>query len=630
MKKLYILFLIIAVSSTIATAQNKDTKKADALYNRLAYTDAVDAYKKVLDKGKGDRYVFEQLAHCYYNINDSKNAETYYKRVVKGRNVEPETIYNYAQSLKANGRYGEFNTWMKKFAQLQPNDSRAIAFMKDPDYLPRYMESDKKFDVENLSEINTEYSEFGGTLINKSFYFSSARNTKRKNYGWNDEPYLDIYIAENVGGTIKNVAILPGKVNTKYHEGNVTITADASRMYFDRNDYFKGKYKKSEEGINQINLYTAESVSGEWGNATPVNFNNSEYSFGQPALSPDGKTLYFVSDMPGGKGMSDIYKVAINKDGSFGKPERLGDNINTEGKEVFPFVDANGILYFSSDGHLGYGELDVFFAEAEGSGFGTARNIGTDVNSPKDDFAFKFDVTTQQGFVSSNRERGVGSDDIYGVKQIAPLCDVEITVQVLNEYTNAPLAGARVDFFDDNENKLATKTTDSKGNVTFLAECEKQQQILAFLQDYESNGVTVTTKKYEDLNTSISLKPIESIIDAIKVVLNPILFDFDKHNIKSQAAFELDKLVSLMEKYPTMEIKVESYTDNRGSKDYNMDLSNRRAQSTVQYIISKGINKTRVSGQGFGKSKPIEDCGNNCTNEQYQKNRRSEFTIVKQ
>ncbi len=614
----------------VATAQNKDTKKADDLYNRLAYTEAVDAYKKLLDKGKGDRYVFEQLAHCYYNINDSKNAETYYKRVVKGRNVEPETVYNYAQTLKANGRYGEYNTWMKKFAEMQPNDSRAIAFMKDPNYLPRYIESDKKFDVENMTEINTEFSEFGGTMINKSFYFSSARNTKRKTYGWNDEPYLDIYIAENVGGTIKDATLVPGKVNTKYHEGNVAITSDASKMYFDRNDYYKGKYKKSEEGINQINLYTAEAINGEWQNATPVSFNNSEYSFGQPALSPDGKTLYFVSDMPGGKGKTDIYKVAINSDGTYGKSERLGDNINTEGKEVFPFVDANGTLYFSSDGHLGYGELDVFYAEAEGTGFGEARNIGTDVNSPKDDFAFKFNPETKEGFVSSNREKGVGSDDIYKVKQIAPLCDVDIMVQVVNEITNEPLAGARVDFYDANENKLATKTTDSNGNVAFLAECEKEQQILAFLQDYESNGVTVNTSKYEDLNTTIKLKPIESIIDADKVVLNPILFDFDKHNIKSQAAFELDKLVALMQKYPTMEIKVESYTDNRGSKEYNMELSNKRAQSTVQYIISKGIDKSRISGEGFGKTKPVVDCGTNCTKEQHQKNRRSEFIIVKQ
>jgi outer membrane protein OmpA-like peptidoglycan-associated protein len=630
MKKIYIFFLIIAVSTVVATAQNKDTKKADGLYDRLAYTEAVDAYKKLLDKGKGDRYVFEQLAHCYYYINDSKNAETYYKRVVKGKKVKPETVYNYAQALKANGRYGEYNTWMKKFAEMQPNDSRAMAFMKDPNYLPRYMESDKKFDVENMKEINTEFSEFGGTMINKSFYFSSARNTKRKNYGWNEEPYLDIYIAENVGGTIKNAALLPGKVNTKYHEGNVAITADASRMYFDRNDYYKGKYKKSEEGINQINLYTAESLNGEWDNATPVNFNNSEYSFGQPALSPDGNTLYFVSDMPGGKGMSDIYKVAVNKDGSFGKAERLGDNINTEGKEVFPFIDANGTLYFSSDGHLGYGELDVFFAEAEGSGFGTARNIGTDVNSPKDDFAFIFNSETKEGFVSSNRERGVGSDDIYSIKQIAPLCDVEVTVQVVNEYTNAPLAGARVDLYDASENKLATRTTDSNGNVTFLTECENQYQILAFLEDYESNGVSVTTKEFDDVNTSIALKPIEDIIAADKVVLNPILFDFDRHNIKSQAAFELDKLVSLMKKYPTMEVKVDSYTDNRGTNEYNMDLSNRRAQATVQYIISKGIDKSRIAGEGFGKSKPVVDCGGNCTEAQYQKNRRSEFIITKQ
>ncbi len=629
MKKIYIFLLLIAVSTSVAIAQNNDTKKADDLYNRLAYTDAAEAYQKLLKKGKGSRYVFERLANSYYYINDTKKAETFYKRVAKSRKVKAETVYNYAQSLKANGKYSDYNTWMSKFAQMSPNDSRAISFMKDPNYLPKYMENAKKFSISNLKEINTEYSDFGGTTLDKSFYFSSASNTSRKKYGWDEQPFLDVYKADIIGGVVKNAELISGDVNTKYHEGNIAITADGKKMYFDRNDYYKGKYKKSEEGINQINLFTAVKENGEWKDILPVSFNNSDYSVGQPALSPDGNTLYFVSDMPGGKGLSDIYKVSVNKDGSLGKPERLSDNINTEGKEVFPFVDANGTLYFSSDGQLGLGGLDVFYAETKGNGFGVAKNIGTDVNSSSDDFAFKFNPTTKEGYVSSNRKGGAGGDDIYSIKQLAPLCDVTATVQVLDKYTKKPLSGARVDVYDAYENKLSTKTTDANGNVTFVIECEKQHEILGFLQSYEGNGVTLSTTRESEESTQIYLLPIEEIIADNKIVLAPILFEYDKHNIKSKAAFELDKLVTIMKKYPSMEIKVESHTDNRGTLEYNMDLSNRRAQSTVQYVISKGIDKNRISGEGFGKTKPVENCGENCTDEQYEKNRRSEFIIVK-
>ena len=366
MKKIYIFFLLIAVSTAIATAQNKYTKKADQYYDRLAYTDAAEAYQKLLKKGKGSRYVFERLANCYYYVNDTKKSETFYKRVVKGRKIKPEVIYNYAQSLKANGKYGDYNTWMTKFADMKPNDSRSIEFMKNPNYVPKIMEKAQKFSATNMKEINTEFSEFGGITMDKSFYFSSARNTKRKKYGWNEEPYLDIYQADIVGGTVKNASLLGGEINTKFHEGNIAISADGKRMYFDRNDYYNGKYKKSEEGINQINLYYSENIDGKWRGVKSVHFNSSEYSTGQPALSTDGNTLYFVSDKPGGKGMSDIYKVSVNKDGSLGTPQSLGDHVNTEGKEVFPYVDSNGNLYFSSDGHLGIGGLDVFYAEAKG------------------------------------------------------------------------------------------------------------------------------------------------------------------------------------------------------------------------------------------------------------------------
>lgn len=629
MNKIYTILLLIAVSSSMVTAQNSKTKKADQYYDRLQYTDAAEAYGKLLKKGEGSTYVFERLGNSYFFINNTDKAETYYKRVVKRKDVDPETVYNYAQALKANGKFADYNTYMKQFAEVKPNDSRAIAFMKNPDYLPKIVdESTKKYAASNLEALNSKYSDFGGLAIGKDFYFTSARNTTRKKYGWNEEPFLDIYKATNVGGVEKNEVLLKGDVNTKYHESTVTITADGKRLYFDRNDYHNGKYKKNEAGINQLNIYYAENVDGQWRDVQTAPFNSHDYSTSHPALSPDGNTLYFTSDRPGGKGKADLYKVAVAADGTFGEPVNLGDNINTEGKEGFPFVDANGTLYFASDGHLGMGGLDVFAANANAASFGEVKNLGLGVNSSEDDFAYSYDPATEEGYVSSNRAGGMGSDDIYKIKKLE-FCDVILNVMVVDATTDQPIAGAQLDLFDNLENKLKSQTTETNGIGKITAACDQDHVVQAFKAGYESNAETVPSSKEGEKTIRIALRPIDDIIEGDLVKLNPILFDFDKHNIKSQAAFELDKLVQLMKKNPEMVIKVEGHTDNRGSDAYNLNLSDRRAKSTVQYVISKGIAKDRISGKGFGESKPAVDCGANCTEEQHQKNRRSDFIVVK-
>ncbi|MEZ4858980.1 MAG: OmpA family protein [Flavobacteriaceae bacterium] len=626
MKNIYILLLLTA---TLVTAQNKDTKKADQLYDRMAYIDAAEAYQKLLKKGKADRYVFEQLANSYYFINDTKKAETYYKRVIKGKKVHAETVYNYAQSLKANGKYADYNDAMKTFSELAPSDSRALDFMKNPNYVPQIVDAFPLFEAKNLEDINTEYSEFGGITLGKDFYISSARNTTRKKYQWNEQPFLDIYKAEHVGNTVKNATLLEGDVNTKYHEGNVAITPDGKRMYFDRNDYFNGKYDKDEEGINQINLYYTEWVNGGWKGVYSVPFNSSEYSTGHPALGPYGKMLYFVSDRPGGKGDSDIYRVSIETDGTFGPVELLGGAINTEGKEVFPFIDSNSNLYFSSNGHQGLGGLDIFYAEANGGRFENPVNLGKGANSEDDDFAFIWNPETKSGYLSSNRKGGKGSDDIYSVTAIEPPCDVNMDILVINEYTKEPIFGARLDLYDTQENKLSTKTTSENGQGTVMAACKQDHIVQAFMRGFEPNSVSIpASEKATNVSKTIALRPIEAIIVDDKVELNPILFDYNKWNIKPQAAFELDKLVDIMKKYPNMKIKVESHTDNRGKDDYNRELSEKRAQSTVQYVISQGVDASRISGQGFGEDKPVVNCGDNCTDADYQKNRRSEFIII--
>ncbi|MBB6681885.1 OmpA family protein [Aequorivita sp. 609] len=629
MKNIYIIFLLMAVSTSTLTAQNFKTKTADEFYERLQYNDAIDEYHRLVKRGDESTYVLERLANSYYNINDTKNAEIFYKRVVKRLDADPESVYNYAQVLKANGKFSEYNKYMKEYAKLRPQDSRAIAFMQDPNYLPRIAdEKNQKFEAVNLEEINTRYSEFGGTVVDNELYFSSSRNILRKNYDLNDEPFLDLYKATIENDVVKNAKLLNDEINTRFHESSVAITPDGTRMYFDRNDYFNGKYKKSEQGINELNIFYAEKVNGEWGNIQSAPFNSKEFSSSHPAISPDGKTLYFSSDRPGGMGNADLYKVAINEDGTFGEPENLGEGINTEGREVFPFVDANGTLYFSSDAHLGLGGLDVFSAPAKGNGFGEVKNLGLGINSSSDDFAFSFNPETEEGYVSSNRAGGKGSDDIYKIKKIES-CDLPINVLVVDASTNEPISDARIDLYDNRENKLKSQSTDADGISEVLVVCDQDHVVQAFKEGYESNAETVAGFNEGEENITIALRPIDDIVEGNIVKLNTIYFDFDRHNIKPQAAFELDKLVELMKKNENMVIKVEGHTDNRGSAAYNLNLSDRRAKSTVQYVISKGISKDRISGEGFGESRPAVDCGGNCTNDEHQQNRRSEFIIQK-
>jgi outer membrane protein OmpA-like peptidoglycan-associated protein len=623
MKKIYIILFLTLAGGMVVQAQNRNTRKADQHFDRLEYVKAAEEYEKLVERNRADAYVYRQLATSYYLINNTEKAEPYFREIASETD-DPEVIYSFAQTLKSNGKAEESNRWMKKFAELAPSDSRAIEFKNNPNYIPKLLEKGERYKADLIGELASEYTDFGGTILNGEFYFTSSRNTSRKSHGMTGEAFLDIYKATYTDGIITDVNVLKGDVNTKYHEAIVSFSPDGTRMYFDRNAFYKGKFKKDEEGVNQLNIFYATLIDGTWKDVQPVPFNNTEYSVGHPSVSPDGKYLYFVSDMPGGFGDSDIYRVSINSDGSFGEPENLGRGINTEGKEVFPSVDSDGVLYFSSNGHLGLGGLDVFYAEAQGNGFGEVTNIGSPVNSSKDDFAYKYYPDLEIGFVSSNRSGNV--DNIYRVE---PVCSAVIHSIVRSEATNEPLSGAVVTLYDANENRLASKNTGADGKVEFTVECDNKYVLQAAKGEYETNSGHTETRTSQAPNVEIKLRPIEKIIKEDRVVLNPILFDFDRYNIKPQAAFELDKLVELMKKYPNMIIKVEGHTDTQGNAEYNMELSKKRTQATVQYVISQGIDESRISGEGFGESRPVVDCGSDCTEEDHAKNRRSEFIIVK-
>tara|TARA_R110002012_G_scaffold312248_1_gene522591 strand:+ start:163940 stop:165847 length:1908 start_codon:yes stop_codon:yes gene_type:complete len=630
MKNIKIFIALIFMSSLSATAQNKATQAADKHFAKYEFVEAIEDYNKLVENGKADTYVYTQLGEANYNIFNTVEAERWFSKSLE-TSQNAETIYKYSQMLKANGKYKESNEQMQRFASMRPGDDRAVAFQANPDYLPKILEKGKKFNIQNL-DINSENSDFGGTVNNGQFYFTSARNNARRNYGWNDQPFLDVYVSTILtDGTYQEADQVEGDINTKYHEGTVTFSPDGNTMYFSRESFFEGEYEKdsiSNTKYSVLHLFKATKNGEKWQNVEPLKLNSPNYNVSNPAMSEDGKTLYFQSNMPGGFGLFDIYMAPVNDNGTVGDAVNLGQKVNTEGNEKFPYSSDNGTLYFSSDGHLGLGSMDVFYTKEIDGKMAPVRNVGIPVNSNADDFAFVMNEESGEGYVSSNREGGKGSDDIYMLKKLQPICDVLITATIVDATTGKPLSGAMASIVDDQGNKMASKLSNENGIAEFIVECETDTQVEVTLDGYESNKVAVDGTRDEETTVQIPLNPIEKILVADRVELNPIYFDFDKSNVTAKAAFELDKLVQIMNKYPNMVIKATSHTDSRGSAPYNEKLSDRRAKTTVQYVISKGIDASRISGQGMGENEPKVNCGSNCTEDQHQLNRRSEFLIV--
>lgn len=630
MRTIKSLFIIVLLSSFSLSAQNASTKKADKQFSKFQFVKAAKSYEQLIEDGKGDAYVYGQLAEAYFNMFNTVEAEKWYAKTLE-TSSKPETIFRYAEMLKANGKYDAANTQMQKFASMRPSDDRAIAFKNNPNYLPKLLEQDKKFNVQN-APFNSEQSDFGGTELNGNLYITSARNDSRKNYGWNNEPFLDIYsLYKNTDGSYQDATLLSKDINTKYHEGLVSFSPDGKTMYFSRESFFEKDFEKdsiSKVKYSQLYLFKATTLKDDWDTVESLSVNSKNFSVKNPSVSADGKTLYFASDMPSGFGKFDIYKAPINADGTLGEAENLGQKVNTEGQEMFPYISSNNTLYFSSNGHLGLGGMDVFYTEEIDGKMAPIRNIGIPVNSNGDDFAFSINEESEEGFVSSNRDGGKGSDDIYLIKKLQPLCDVLINALVLEDATRQPIAGATVSLFDDQGNKVTSKTTDAEGKAKFIVECSSSSDLEVVMTDYNSKKVNLKSERDEEMEITISLEPIEKLIVADKIELEPIYFDFDKSNITASAAFELDKLVQIMKKYPEMVINASSHTDNRGTASYNRSLSQRRATSTQQYVISKGINEKRIQVIGRGEDAPKVDCGANCTEEEHQLNRRSEFLII--
>lgn len=640
MKKYIVLYLTFVVFPLKLYSQQAKVNTGDKNYNNYAYSNAIKSYENVADKGYKSEGMFKKLGNSYYFNSDFENAAKWYGELfAMNVAVEPEYYYRYAQSLKSAGEIEKSNKYFAEFNAKNLSDNRTILYNKDQNYREEIKKNSGRYTVENVA-INSSYSDYGSFVYNHKVYFASARDTgnftKRK-HKWTGKYFTNIYNAD-----IDSVTNLPSKVNkikttlnSRFNESSPVFTKDGKTVYFTRNNFVKGKKGKDSTRTTLIKIYKATLENDKWTNIAALSFTSDNYSTAHPALSPDEKTLYFASDIPGTVGQSDIYKVDINN-GSFGAPINLGKSINTEGKETFPYVTQDEI-YFASDGHPGLGGLDVFVGQIEDNGnISNIQNVGADINSPKDDFAYVIDPVSRRGYFSSNKDGGQGSDDIYVFLENKKLkCTQELDGIITDVITGHVLPETKVTLYENGVEK-STMISDAAGFYTFPIECGKTYLVKAEKQNYKIKELSVNIGK---LNGKTSL-PITLDHSRCKFAVGDdlgkcfgikmIYFDFNKWSIETKAEADLEKILAALNHNPNLKLDIRSYTDSRGSSKYNESLSDKRAKATIEWLVNKGISQERLTGKGYGESQLVNGCsdGVKCSEEEHSLNRRSEFIII--
>jgi outer membrane protein OmpA-like peptidoglycan-associated protein/tetratricopeptide (TPR) repeat protein len=645
MKKITTYYIVFIICVMNVYSQKSSLAKGDKEYSQFAYVDAIKTYERLFEKGYKSADMLEKLGNSYYFKADLQNAAKWYGELYSlAPDLSPEYYYRYAQSLKAIKEYDTADQMMAKFSQMNTNERRAKLAIEQKDYLAIIKKNSGRYTIENAG-INTKYSDFGSSFFGDKIVFSSARPNGRiyeRKDSWTGEGYTNLYMADkNEYETLSTAEHISGNINSKFNESTAVFTKNGETVYFTRNNYLEKK-GKDKDGTILLKIYRATLKKGTWENITELPFNSDNYNVAHPALSPDEKHLYFASDMPSTLGQSDIFKVAINLDGSFGTPENLGDIINTEGRETFPFITEDNELYFASDGHPGLGGLDVFVYKVENEKwYKKVLNVGETLNSPKDDFGFLINSVTRLGYFTSNRDGGVGNDDIYKFKELKKIqypCEQFLAGKVTDKASGISLDGSKVTLFDSEYKMLKVVMANNKGEFDFgPVGCNTKYYIKAEKEAYNTIEVPVVIAgesgtTFVPLMLDKSVKELKIGDDlAIVLELKIILFDLNKSNIRPDAAIELAKILDVMQQNPNIKVDIRSHTDCRNTADYNKKLSDRRAKSTMAWLVKNGIDKKRLTAKGYGESQLLNKCsdGVKCSEAEHQVNRRSEFIIVK-
>lgn len=648
-KYLFILILMYVLPS-ISFGQKLTIQLADKSFHEFAYMEAIQLYGYAYEKDTTDNYVVKQLAEANRLVGNTGQTEHWLKKLIDRHKEQPEDIFNYAQSLKSNGKYLLSQHWLKEYADLRPEDNRINLQVSLLQYMQLLKRDSVNYEIRNVF-LNTPGSEMGPAFYKDQFIFSSTSigNNTGVNYKWNDLPYLHMYSAkiDSISGNLTSPEPFALKLRTAFHDGPVSFDQKNNIIYFTRNNLVKGKATKSKEGVVNLKIFIGKLEDNEWKLTSGFRYNSDEYSVGHPSIDRNGTILYFASDMPGGYGKSDLYYSELSN-GQWSKPVNLGPKINTEGNEFFPFISNDGVLYFASDGLGGLGGLDIYFSVPEHGIFTTTQNMGYPVNSPKDDFGLALDSTGMKGYFSSNRPGGKGDDDLYflRIKRVP----VIIRGIIKDSGTKDVLADATVSVIDENGKTIHTGITKADGQFEFEVN-KGQQYILNVTKDLylekESQVATLSLRPNDEVNSEIFLEQKkQEIVDNAPAPINMeeedgvplqvveleyINYDLDKSVIRKDAAAILDKLIAYMKEFPDLEFRIESHTDSRGSDEYNLKLSERRALAANNYIVSKGIDPDRLRYVGYGETRLLNNCGNGvvCDEAQHEVNRRSIVKVVR-
>ena len=632
----FTLALLFSLNSFLVNAQERDIEKGTKQFNRYAFVDSQKIFLKVAEAGYESAELFSKLGDAFYYNADYTEAKMWYEKLVEKypEEVTPDQYFRYAQALRAVEQYDKSIEMINRYKELI--DAEGADYYNGTTTEVRTGYVNGTYEIQRLNVNAVGFSDFAPSYYGEQLLFASTRDTgtfSTRIHKWNNQPFLDLYRGSiQDDGQVNTAEKLKGPVNTEYHESTAVLSPDGNTLYFTRNNFTKEMYKTDAKKTNKLKLYkSVKGKNGEFGVATELPFNSNSFSTAHPALSPDGKTLYFASDRDGSYGESDIWKVEITDAGGYGVPENLGNSINTPGRESFPFVDKKGTLYFSTDGRGGLGGLDVYSYDADKN---TITNVGQPINSTKDDFTFIYDTDTETGYFASNRSNDPLDDDIYGFVRTA--CDTKVKILVVDKATREPLNQSLVGV-RNLENELIVSGETQEPDASYLFEnpvCDSEYFVRAEKEGYSTAEKLITIpKETSDITVVIELEQSTTEIPPgfdIGKLINPIYFDFDKSNIRPDAAVELAKVIEVLKEYPMLRIDVRSHTDSRGNDAYNLALSERRNKSTINYIVEQGgISRDRLTGRGYGETQLLNKCSNGvkCTEEEHQLNRRSEFIV---
>lgn len=718
------------LSTTVgAIAQKGRLQRANRLFKTLNYQEAIEAYLAILDKRDAPEAKIN-LAECYRKVDNWADAEYWYGQVVRLPEAMPVHKLYYGMALQANGKCDQAKQWFEEYTSLVPDDLRGKLLREacEQKVVDRLMKAGALFKVVNVTPLNTSYDDFGVSYFDNGIVFSSERDAGvafKRVHTWTGHPFLELFFTKR---TLVDEELMEykysepdkysAKINSKFHDGPVSFTKDFKEIYFTRNNVVRGKVGRDDEGIVRLKIFYAAREGDSWGEMQSLPFNSDEYSVAHPALSADGSMLFFVSDMPGGFGGMDLY-VSYLENGRWSPPVNLGPSLNTEGNELFPYMQEDGTLYFSSDGHTGLGGLDIYYARQTAGTWTVPLNVGYPVNTISDDFGFAMNAEKTHGYFSSNREGGSGGDDIYSYTRFS----VNVEVLVFDKNSGDPIEGATVSTGYD---PVPNIKTGPDGRAFIQLPVEQTFEFVGSKEMYEDGAATVSTRKVkpgEPLFIQIPLQqpyqvsvvgvvrdpsgkpikgarvllesncgqPVQEMLTGddgyydfellanccykltvvrdgyetetetfcnevadpnnptrnMPVVMTPkdlpappivgkaydlkhIYYNFDRYEIRTDASVGLDTLLKILRDNADVIVEIGSHTDARGTNKYNERLSARRAESVVNWLVKKGIDRKRVRSKGYGETSPTNKCFDNvpCSETEHQLNRRTEFKVV--